>query len=108
MENRLQPHVEEGKEGEAPAAPALPQYRLVVRNVKCTTEYVYMAYFSSIDPRYQVHVPIKDHRMPFTEAAVVLHKWHPLIAGLQRNPRLRFLVRVKQEGEPLADMCGCC
>eukprot|EP01062_Namystynia_karyoxenos_P019316 TRINITY_DN17253_c0_g1_i1.p1 TRINITY_DN17253_c0_g1~~TRINITY_DN17253_c0_g1_i1.p1 ORF type:complete len:901 (+),score=293.26 TRINITY_DN17253_c0_g1_i1:70-2703(+) len=108
---RLQPADKQPGDEAAPAAGAAAflQYRLVMRNVRTVTENVYMAFFHSIDPTFQVHIPIKDHRVPYTEADLMLHKWHPLITSVQRSGKVRFLARIKPDGSgPLDAMCGCC
>jgi hypothetical protein len=57
----------------------------------------------------QVHVTVADHRIPVYESRETFHRYHPLMAALQRHGRVRMLVRVKPDGSaPLGDMCGCC
>ena len=89
---------------------ALQQHRLVLQLTGGkTSSQVYMLSFHTIDPTYQVHVAVPDHRMPLFESKELFHKWHPLMNGLQSNPTIRMLVRVKPDGSgPLGDMCGCC
>ncbi|CAM9131277.1 unnamed protein product [Phaeothamnion confervicola] len=91
-------------------AALLHQHRLAIQLVggKGASQ-VYQLSFHSIDPTYQVHVPVPDHRMPVFTTREVFHQYHPLMAGLKLRPRLRFLIRVKPDGSgPLGDMCGCC
>jgi len=74
-----------------------------------SSSHVYAIFFHTIDPTYQVHIPIADHRQPIFPTKEVFHQWHPLMAGLKRRPRLRFLIRLKpSESGPLDAMCGCC
>jgi len=69
----------------------------------------YAIFFHTIDPKYQVHINVPDHRVPIFPTKEVFHHWHPLMAGLRHRPRLRFLVRLKGlEKGPLDAMCGCC
>ena len=93
-------------------APArmLQQHRMVVQVVGgITSSQVYQISLHTIEPTYQVHVAVPDHRMPRVESRETFHKWHPLFAGLRAKPRVRVLVRVKADGTgPLGDMCGCC
>ncbi|CAK0909325.1 unnamed protein product [Prorocentrum cordatum] len=66
-------------------------------------------FFHTVDPAYQVHINVPDHRTPIFPTKEVFHQWHPLMAGLKRRPRLRFLLRLKSmESGPLDAMCGCC
>jgi len=69
----------------------------------------YAIFFHTIDPTYQVHINIPDHRIPIFPTKEVFHQWHPLMSGLRKRARLRFLVRLKGlEKGPLDGMCGCC
>jgi hypothetical protein len=69
----------------------------------------YQIFFHTIDPKYQVHINVPDHRVPIFPTKEVFHQWHPLMAGLRARPRLRFLIRLKGlEKGPLDAMCGCC
>mmetsp|Transcript_55034 Transcript_55034/g.141672 ORF Transcript_55034/g.141672 Transcript_55034/m.141672 type:complete len:799 (-) Transcript_55034:367-2763(-) len=71
--------------------------------------HVYQIFFHTVDPTYQVHIAVPDHRQPIFPTKEVFHQWHPLMAGLKQQPRLRFLVRLKSmESGPLDAMCGCC
>eukprot|EP00638_Chattonella_subsalsa_P003142 CAMPEP_0117747068 /NCGR_PEP_ID=MMETSP0947-20121206/8297_1 /TAXON_ID=44440 /ORGANISM="Chattonella subsalsa, Strain CCMP2191" /LENGTH=796 /DNA_ID=CAMNT_0005564463 /DNA_START=100 /DNA_END=2490 /DNA_ORIENTATION=- len=88
----------------------LQQYHMAVHIIggKAPSQ-VYQLSMHSIDPTYQVHIKVADHRMPYIETDNIFHKWHPLITALKENPKLRFLIRVKPDGTgPLGDMCGCC
>ncbi|CAE8620354.1 unnamed protein product [Polarella glacialis] len=70
---------------------------------------VYQIFFHTIDPTYQVHINVPDHRQPIFPTKEVFHQWHPVMAGLKRRPRLRFLLRLKpMDSGPLDAMCGCC
>lgn len=98
----------------APAAPSptneLASHRMVLQLVggKSASQ-IYTLSFHTIDPTYQVHIGVPDHRMPLYEANETFHKYHPLFAGLRATGRVRMLVRVKPDGSgPLGDMCGCC
>jgi len=93
-----------------PAAAGLQQHRLCIQQVGGKTmSQVYMLSFHTIDPTYQVHVAVPDIRIPLFESKELFHKWHPLMVGLRRNPRIRMLIRAKPDGSgPLGDMCGCC
>jgi len=69
----------------------------------------YQIFCHTVDPTYQVHIKIEDHRTPMVETQEVFHQWHPLMAGLKQRPRLRFLLRLKAlDSGPLDAMCGCC
>eukprot|EP00123_Amoebidium_parasiticum_P012042 comp21078_c0_seq1/m.28394 comp21078_c0_seq1/g.28394 ORF comp21078_c0_seq1/g.28394 comp21078_c0_seq1/m.28394 type:complete len:810 (-) comp21078_c0_seq1:43-2472(-) len=90
--------------------PPMEQHRMNIYLVggKVSSQ-VYRVSFHSINPNYQVHVPVPDHRIPFYPTKEVFHQWHPLMQGLRREPKLRFLIRVKPDGSgPLGEMCGCC
>lgn len=70
---------------------------------------IYQIFFHTVDPTYQVHINVPDHRQPIFPINEVFHQWHPLMAGLRRRPRLRFLIRLKpMDSGPLDAMCGCC
>eukprot|EP00929_Paragymnodinium_shiwhaense_P056915 TRINITY_DN28490_c0_g1_i1.p1 TRINITY_DN28490_c0_g1~~TRINITY_DN28490_c0_g1_i1.p1 ORF type:complete len:814 (+),score=146.52 TRINITY_DN28490_c0_g1_i1:99-2540(+) len=70
---------------------------------------IYCIFFHTIDAAYQVHIFVPDHRTPIFPTKEVFHQWHPLMAGLRKRPRLRFLLRIKSmESGPLDAMCGCC
>lgn len=70
---------------------------------------IYQIFFHTIDPTYQVHINVPDHRQPIFPTNEVFHQWHPLMAGLKKRPRLRFLLRLKpMDSGPLDAMCGCC
>jgi hypothetical protein len=94
----------------APPTTVLQQYRVVLQLVGGkTASQVYTMSFHTIAPSYQVHVAVPDHRMPVFESKEMVHRWHPLLAGLQKQPSVRMLVRIKPDGSgPLGDMCGCC
>ena len=88
----------------------LAQHRMVLQLVGGkTSSQIYMLSFHTIDPTYQVHVAVPDHRIPVYESRETFHRWHPLMTGLQEKSRVRMLVRVKPDGSgPLTEMCGCC
>jgi len=97
--------------GTAPdAAEALASHRMVLQLVggkNCSQ--VYMLSFHTIDPTYQVHVAVPDHRIPIYQSRETFHRYHPLMSSLQEKARVRVLVRAKPDGRgPLGDMCGCC
>lgn len=70
---------------------------------------VYQIFFHTVDPTYQVHINVPDHRQPIFPTNEVFHQWHPVMAGLKKRPRLRFLIRLKpMDSGPLDAMCGCC
>eukprot|EP00931_Biecheleriopsis_adriatica_P086094 TRINITY_DN6081_c0_g1_i1.p1 TRINITY_DN6081_c0_g1~~TRINITY_DN6081_c0_g1_i1.p1 ORF type:complete len:804 (+),score=178.45 TRINITY_DN6081_c0_g1_i1:38-2413(+) len=70
---------------------------------------IYQIFFHTVDPTYQVHINVPDHRQPIFPTNEVFHQWHPLMAGLKKRPRLRFLMRLKpMDSGPLDAMCGCC
>jgi len=74
-----------------------------------TSSHVYQIFFHTIDPAYQVHINVPDHRVPIFPTRETFHQWHPVMDGLRRRPRLRFLIRLKSmESGPLDAMCGCC
>jgi len=74
-----------------------------------TSSHIYQIFFHTVDPTYQVHINVPDHRTPIFPTKEVFHQWHPLMAGLKQRPRLRFLLRLKSmESGPLDAMCGCC
>lgn len=74
-----------------------------------TSSHVYQIFFHTIDPTYQVHINVPDHRTPIFPTKEVFHQWHPLMSGLKDRPWLRFLLRLKpMESGPLDAMCGCC
>jgi len=93
-----------------PPTAELVQHRMVLQLVGGkTSSQIYMLSFHTIDPSFQVHVTVADHRMPVYESRETFHRYHPLMAALQRHGRVRMLVRVKPDGSaPLGDMCGCC
>jgi hypothetical protein len=106
---------EDAKEGAktdeaAPSASSMKQHRASIQLVGGkSSNHMYAIFFHTIDPNYQVHVPVPDHRMPIFPTKEVFHQWHPLMDGLRRRPRLRFLIRAKpSELGPLEAMCGCC
>lgn len=74
-----------------------------------SSSHVYQIFFHTVDPAYQIHINVPDHRVPIFPTKEVFHQWHPLMAGLKRRPRLRFLIRCRpMESGPLDAMCGCC
>lgn len=74
-----------------------------------SSEKIYQIFFHTVDPTYQVHINVPDHRQPIFPTNEVFHQWHPLMDGLRRRPRLRFLIRLKpMDSGPLDAMCGCC
>jgi len=85
-------------------------HRLSLQLVGGKSSYrIYQIFFHTVDPTYQVHIAVPDHRQPIFPTKEVFHQWHPVMAGLKRRPRLRFLVRLKpMESGPLDAMCGCC
>ncbi|CAN0084845.1 unnamed protein product, partial [Laminaria digitata] len=98
-----------GRGGEGTGS-VLPLHRLMIQTVggrSCSQ--VYGLSFHSISPDFQVHVQVPDHRVPYFQTDQLFHKWHPLMEHLRKQPRLRFLVRMKPDGSgPLDNMCGCC
>ncbi len=86
------------------------QYRVSIQTIggrSCSQ--VYMASFHSVDPSFQVHVTIPDHRMPIVASTQLVHWYHPLFTRMKESSRLRFLVRIKPDGTgPLDNLCGCC
>ena len=98
------------KERQPAAAAALQQHRLVMQIVggKSASQ-VYSLSFHSIDPCFQAHVPVPDHRNPVVESTEIFNKFHPLFSTLRSTNRLRMLCRVMPDGSGLlGDMCGCC
>jgi len=95
---------------ENPEQTGMSLHRLSLQLVGGKTSYrVYQIFFHTIDPTYQVHVNVPDHRVPIFPTKEVFHQWHPLMDGLKRRPRIRFLLRLKSlEKGPLDAMCGCC
>jgi len=93
-----------------PAGDGLASHRIVLQLVggkNCSQ--VYMLSFHTIDPTYQVHVAVPDHRIPIYQSRETFHRYHPLMSCLQSKARIRVLVRAKPDGSgPLGDMCGCC
>lgn len=113
----LNPEGAEGQPAEATPAPeaaavgsSMKQHRASVQLVGGkSSNHMYAIFFHTIDPAYQVHIAVPDHRMPVFPTKEVFHQWHPLMDGLKRRPRLRFLIRAKpSELGPLEAMCGCC
>jgi len=107
----LNPEVVEGTENEATSgASAMKQHRASIQLVGGkSSNHMYQIFFHTIDPKYQVHIAVPDHRMPIFPTKEVFHQWHPLMNGLKVRPRLRFLIRAKpSELGPLEAMCGCC
>jgi hypothetical protein len=108
----------EGEAGEAAAASSagadagtsgLQQHKVVMQLVGKSASQVYHLSFHTIHPSYQVHVKVPDHRIPIFESKELVHKWHAMMVGLQENPVVRMVVRIKPDGSgPLGDMCGCC
>mmetsp|Transcript_112917 Transcript_112917/g.177670 ORF Transcript_112917/g.177670 Transcript_112917/m.177670 type:complete len:159 (+) Transcript_112917:820-1296(+) len=98
------------KDEEGPFAGGVSQHRLSLQLVGGkSSNHMYAIFFHTIDPAYQVHVSVPDHRMPIFATKEVFHQWHPLMHGLKTRPRLRFLIRAKpSELGPLEAMCGCC
>lgn len=87
----------------------LQQHKIVLQLVGKGTSQVYHLSFHTINPNYQVHVKVPDHRIPIFESQELVHKWHAMIVGLKETPAIRMLVRIKPDGSgPLGDMCGCC
>jgi G3E family GTPase len=99
---------EVGQEGAATVS--MRQHRVSIQLVGGkSSNHMYAIFFHTIDPTYQVHISVPDHRMPIFPTKEVFHQWHPLMNGLKRRPRLRFLIRAKpSELGPLEAMCGCC
>lgn len=88
----------------------LPSHRMVLQLVsgKACTQ-VYMLSFHTVEPTFQVHVQVPDHRIPIYQSRETFHRYHPLMASLRLKARVRVLVRAKPDGSgPLGDMCGCC
>jgi len=110
----LNPEVEENgamKTGEAASgASSMKQHRASIQLVGGkSSNHMYAIFFHTVDPSYQVHISVPDHRMPIFPTKEVFHQWHPLMSGLKKRPRLRFLIRAKpSELGPLEAMCGCC
>ena len=70
---------------------------------------VYMLSFHTVEPTFQVHVQVPDHRIPIFQSRETFHPYHPLMTTLRLKARVRVLVRAKPDGSgPLGDMCGCC
>jgi len=90
--------------------PGVNLHRISLQLVGGKTSYrTYQIFFHTVDPTYQVHINVPDHRVPIFPTKEVFHQWHPLMSGLKRRPRLRFLLRLKSlEKGPLDAMCGCC
>lgn len=90
--------------------PGLNLHRLSLQLVGGkSSSHIYQIFFHTINPSYQIHVNVPDHRVPVFPTKEVFHQWHPLMASLKRRPRLRFLLRLKTiESGPLDAMCGCC
>jgi hypothetical protein len=108
------PEGEDGSEA-APAeggavASGMKVHRISIQQVGGkSSNHMYAIFFHTVDPAYQVHISVPDHRMPVFPTKEVFHQWHPLMDGLKRRPRLRFLIRAKpSELGPLEAMCGCC
>jgi len=97
-------------EAAPPSSPTLQQHRLNIRLAGGNAaSQVYTLSFHTVNPTYQVHIAVPDHRTPVFESKETFHRWHPLVIGLQRDPKIRMLIRVKPDGSgPLGDMCGCC
>ncbi len=89
---------------------AVDQYCVSIQTIggrSCSQ--VYMASFHSVDPSFQIHVTIPDHRMPIVASTQLVHWYHPLFTRMKESSRLRFLVRIKPDGTgPLDNLCGCC
>ncbi len=89
---------------------AIEQYCVSIQTIggrSCSQ--VYMASFHSVDPSFQIHVSIPDHRMPIVASTQLVHWYHPIFTRMKESSRLRFLVRVKPDGSgPLDNLCGCC
>mmetsp|Transcript_100984 Transcript_100984/g.290496 ORF Transcript_100984/g.290496 Transcript_100984/m.290496 type:complete len:801 (+) Transcript_100984:99-2501(+) len=103
----LNPENENGEDGEA-GGMKLHRMSLQLVGGK-TSNHIYQIFFHTVDPAYQVHINVPDHRTPIFPTKEVFHQWHPLMAGLRQRPRLRFLLRLKSlESGPLDAMCGCC
>jgi len=111
---RINLNPEGGQEKEAaeaaPGSSSMKQHRASVQLVGGkSSNHMYAIFFHSVDPAYQVHISVPDHRMPIFPTKEVFHQWHPVMDGLRRRPRLRFLIRAKpSELGPLEAMCGCC
>lgn len=108
----LNPEGEEGNDAvkAVGTASAMRQHRLSIQLVGGkSTNHMYAIFFHTIDPAYQVHISVPDHRIPIFPTKEVFHQWHPLMDCLRRRPRIRFLIRAKpSELGPLEAMCGCC
>lgn len=85
-------------------------HRLSIQLVGGKSSYrTYALSFHTIDPLFQLHITVTDHRIPLFVSAEVFHQWHPVMAVLKAKSRLRFLIRMKPlEKGPLDGMCGCC
>jgi hypothetical protein len=107
---RVSLNPEKDEEGGGPFAGGVSQHRLSLQLVGGkSSNHMYAIFFHTIDPAYQVHISVPDHRMPIFATKEVFHQWHPLMNGLKVRPRLRFLLRAKpSELGPLEAMCGCC
>lgn len=91
-------------------APSLHMHRLTLQLVGGkSSSRVYQIFFHTVDPHYQVHINVPDHRVPIFPTKEVFHQWHPLMSGLKKRPRLRFLMRLRpMDSGPLDALCGCC
>mmetsp|Transcript_57760 Transcript_57760/g.137493 ORF Transcript_57760/g.137493 Transcript_57760/m.137493 type:complete len:785 (-) Transcript_57760:213-2567(-) len=90
--------------------PGMVQHRMSIQLVGGkSSNYVYAIFFHTIDPTYQVHINVPDHRQPIFPTQEVFHQWHPLMERLKQQPKMRFLLRMKPSTfGPLDAMCGCC
>ncbi len=114
VKSQPDPNGDEAAEGSGAASVvdpfAVDQYRVSIQTIggrSCSQ--VYMASFHSVEPSFQIHVTIPDHRMPFVSSTQLVHWHHPLFTCMKKNFQLRFLVRIKPDGTgPLDNLCGCC
>merc|ERR1719277_2342561 len=85
-------------------------HRLSLQLVGGKSSYrIYQIFFHTINPTYQVHINVPDHRVPIFPTKEIFHRWHPLMNRLKQRPRLRFLLRLKpMDKGPLDGLCGCC
>ncbi|KAL1530718.1 hypothetical protein AB1Y20_001617 [Prymnesium parvum] len=85
------------------------QHRLVLQTSSGYASQVYQLSFHSIQPEYQFHIYVPDHRISIYESQETCHPWHPLMENLRSAPSIRMLVRMKPNGQgQFMSLCGCC
>jgi hypothetical protein len=100
----------EGAPADDSAPIELPRHRVAVQIIGGhLSSQIYVLSCHSVEPSYQVHVSIPDHRIAVHWSQDAFHRHHPLMASLEKQASIRMLLRIRPDGSgPLVGMCGCC